>query len=309
MLEIILYMILGLAVFFAGLILAEKGLVLSSGERLKKVLKMFTSNVVSAMITGTIVTAIVQSSSAVSVITIGFVSSGVMTLAQAMGVILGANIGTTVTMHILALNIHSLEWILCLGGLLIMILSIFAKKPVWRYTGIAVFGFGLIFFGLSIMEWGVAPLQYNQGAVDMLARFGAEPLLAIFAGTLFTGVIQSSGVTSGIVLVMVREGMMNLMGGIGIILGANIGTCGTALLASIKANRVARCVAYFHVIYNILGVLMFIPMMQGFCLLISTLGTDLGRQIAIAQTIFNVVTAVLTIPLLKPLERLLNPQA
>lgn len=306
MLEIILYMILGLAVFFAGLMLAEKGLVLSSGERLKKVLNMCTSNVVSAMITGTMVTAIVQSSSAVSVITIGFVNSGVMTLAQAMGVILGANIGTTVTMHILTLDIHYLEWALCLTGLVIMLLSVPAKKPTIRFAGLALFGFGLIFFGLTIMEFGVAPLQYNQGAVDLLALFGAEPVLAILAGTLFTAVIQSSGVTSGIVLVMVREGMMNLLGGIGIILGANIGTCGTALLAAVKANRVARSVAYFHVIYNVLGVLMFIPMLQGFCLLVSTLGTDIGRQIAIAQTVFNVVTAVLTIPLLKPLERLLT---
>ena len=309
MLQIIILMLIGMAVFFCGLYLGEKGLVLGNGDRLKRTLQMFTSNIFAALLTGTIVTAITQSSSAVSVIVIGFVSGGVMNLYQAMGVILGANIGTTMTMHILALNITNLQWWLLAIGVLGMILGKMMKKDSQFYAGVSTFGFGLIFLGLAVLQAAVEPLQYDSGAVGLFAHFGTQPLLALVVGTLFTAIIQSSGVTSGIVLVLARQGMINLPGAIAIILGANVGTCATALLAAIRASSVARAVAYFHVLYNVLGVLMFIPLLPAFTALVSMWGNDLGYQIALAQTVFNVVTAILILPFLRPIERLLLRQA
>ncbi|AZR72430.1 hypothetical protein BBF96_02880 [Anoxybacter fermentans] len=306
MLKVILFVFIGLVVFFQGLHMAEKGLKKGAGTRLKRILEIFTSNLINSIITGTIVTAIIQSSSAVSVMVIGFVSGGVMTLYQGMGVIIGANIGTTMTIHILSLKMNHLEWILCLLGLLLMAYGWVKKVSRTWYSGLISFGFGLIFLGLNLLQVGLSPLQYHPMFLRWLMRFSTQPLLGIVSGLSFTALIQSSSATSGIVLTLARQGMLALKGAIGVILGSNIGTCITAVLAALKTNRFARRIACFHVIFNCFGVLLFIPMLNRFTKLITFLASEPGKQVAIAHTLFNLITAVIILPFIKPLEQLLR---
>lgn len=306
MLTNFLYVSAGIAFFFLGMSLAERGLVKGSGDRLKETLRVFTGNLGSAIITGTIVTAVVQSSSAVSVIVIGFVNGGVMTLYQGMGVILGANIGTTMTMHILTAQISSLEWWLMGSGLLLLAAGWVNRSTAFSSGGLIIFGFGLIFWGLNLLQLGVAPLQDEPFAIRWLQRVGDQPLLAILAGAGLTAIIQSSSAVSGIVLTFIRQGMITSLGAIGVILGANVGTCATALLAGVNTNHPARRLAYFHLIFNVFGVALFVPFLQVFAQALVSLSADSGRQIALAHTIFNVVSTILIIPLMRPLASLLE---
>ncbi len=296
----------GLIIFFVGLNLAEKSLKKGVGDGLKNILSLFTSNTLSGILTGLLVTAVIQSSSAVSVMVIGFISGGVMTLSQGMGVIIGSNIGTTVTLHILSLKINNLEWILCAFGLILYIGGRLNRNYKVKYSGIVCLGFGLIFLGLTILQMGVAPLQNQPIVIDWLQKFGQKPFLAILAGMVLTAFIQSSSATSGLVLTIAGQGMITLTGAIALILGSNIGTCFTALLAGIKVTRSARRLAYFHVIFNFFGVLLFIPMLKGFVALVSLMAVNLGRQIALAHTLFNLATAIAILPFIKFLEKLLT---
>ncbi|MCK4260535.1 MAG: Na/Pi cotransporter family protein [Halanaerobiales bacterium] len=306
MLEIILYMTIGLVLFFVGLHFSELGLKKSTGIRLQQILETFTSNIIAGIITGAIVTSVIQSSSAVTVMVIGFVNGGVMTIYQGMGVIIGSNIGTTITMHILSLKINYLESGLLLFGFAVMVLGWIKRKREISYGGLVSIGFGLIFLGLELIQTGVTPLQYNPRIMGWLMKFGDQPILGIFSGLGFTALIQSSSATSGIVLSIARQGMMTLKGAIAIILGSNVGTCVTALLAAMKTNKIARRVAYFHVIFNIFGVLFFIPILNNFSILVSRFSSDLGCQIAFSHTIFNFTTAIIILPFLRFLEHLLN---
>lgn len=308
LLTMILYVVTGLLIFFFGMHLAERGLVRGSGERLQHILHTFTGNLPSAVMTGTIVTAIVQSSSAVSVIVIGFVNGGVMSLYQGMGVILGANIGTTMTMHILTFQAESLEWWLIGLGLLAIVAGWVNHKQVVVYGGIVTVGFGLIFVGLSLLQEGVAPLQNEPFVIEWLMRFGNQPMLAILVGAGLTGIIQSSSAVSGIVLTIIRQGMITTTGAIGVILGANVGTCVTALLAGVNTNQIARRLAYFHLLFNLFGVVLFIPILRIFSQFVMTLSPDPGRQIALAHTIFNLTSVILITPLLKPLANFFTPR-
>jgi phosphate:Na+ symporter len=308
LLEIILYVVIGLIVFFLGMHLAEQGLVKGSGSRLQEILHMFTSNAFTGLLSGMMVTAVIQSSSAVSVMVIGFVSAGVMTLYQGMGVILGANIGTTVTMHILALKVDSLQYWLIVVGVLVLVAGWFRRSRTWHCTGLVLLGFGLIFGGLALLQHGVEPLQYHSSILRLLMRCGDEPLLGVGAGMVFTAIIQSSSATSGIVLTLIRQGMLSMSGAVGIILGANMGTCVTALLAGLKATQLARRLAIFHILFNTYGVILFLPFLSQFSKLVTLLSLEPGRQIAIAHTVFNLITAFFILPFLHPLERMLHPK-
>lgn len=307
MLEIILYVVMGLAMFFWGMHLAEKGLVEGSGSRLQRILHMFTSNAIAGILTGILVTALIQSSSAVSVLVIGFVNAGLMSLYQGMSVILGANIGTTITMHILALQVDSLEGWLMVSGSLLMVTAWVQRRRILYHAGLVLFGFGLIFFGLTLLQKGVEPLQYHPIVMGWLMHLGDEPVLAVLAGLFLTAMIQSSSATSGILLSIVRQGMLSMTAAVGFILGANVGTCVTALLAGVKSNRLARRLALFHVLFNTYGVLIFFPFLSQFSQIVILMDSEPGRQIAIAHTVFNLVTTLLILPFLHPLERMLRP--
>lgn len=306
MLEIIFYASLGLTLFFIGLHLTEKGLVKGTGTRLGRILQFFTSNTLTGILTGTMVTALIQSSSAVSVMVIGFVGGGVMTISQAIGVIIGANIGTTMTIHILSLQMQYLEWILSFSGLVVMVYGWMMRRERIIHSGLVALGFGLIFWGLKVIQLGLAPLQYQPGVMRWLMEFTTQPMLGILAGLGLTALIQSSSAVSGILLTIARQGMITLTGAIGVILGSNVGTCVTAMLAGVKSNAIARRVAYFHLIFNCFGVLLFIPFLGIFSQWVVLLADELGRQIALAHTIFNIITAIIILPFINPLGRILS---
>lgn len=306
MLETIFYTSLGLILFFIGLHLTEKGLIKGTGTRLERTLQFFTSNTLTGILTGIMVTALIQSSSAVSVMVIGCVGGGVMTISQAMGVIIGANIGTTMTIHILSLQMQYLEWILSLGGFVIMVYGWMMRREKIIHSGLVALGFGLIFWGLKSIQLGLTPLQYLPGIMEWLMELTTRPKMGILAGFGLTALIQSSSAVSGILLTIARQGMITLTGAIGVILGSNVGTCVTAMLAGIKSNSIARRVAYFHLIFNCFGVLISIPFLGIFSQWIALLTDELGRQIALAHTIFNIITTILILPFLNPLGRILS---
>ena len=306
MAKIIFLIIIGLGVFFIGLHLVEIGLKRGVGHRLKRILELFTSNILLAIITGTLVTALIQSSSAVSVMVIGLVSGGVMTLYQGMGVIIGSNIGTTMTIHILSFKVKYIEVIFLIIGLLFIIYSKLKKRTHMSYGGVVIFGFGVIFTGLSILQLALSPLKYSPMVMKYLTEFSNQPLLATLAGLGVTALIQSSSATSGIALTLTNQGILGLRGAVGIIMGSNIGTCVTALLAAIKSSQLARKVACFHIIFNFFGVIIFLPFLDNFIGLISRFGQNPGRLLAVAHTCFNLATAILILPFVKPLEKLLR---
>lgn len=306
LLKIIFSLVFGLIIFFFGLALSEKGLKKSAGSNLKNILRLFSSNLLSGIITGIFITAIIQSSSAVSVMTIGFVNSGIMTFYQGLGVIIGSNIGTTVTIHILSFKIPYIEWFLGIIGIVLLSIGSYKKQTAWKYSGLILLGFGLIFLGLTILQFAVAPLQYHPKVMGWLMNFAVQPLLGIIAGMGFTALIQSSSATSGLVLTIANQGMITLKGAIGVIWGSNIGTCITALIAGIRVNKTARNIAYFHVIFNIFGVLIFIPFLDYFTRVVADLSSDLGKQISIAHTLFNILTAIVIIPFIRLLANFLE---
>lgn len=306
LLEVSIYVVIGLLIFFLGLSLVESALRKITAQRLKAVLKLCTSNLASSIITGIVVTAVIQSSSAVTVMIISLVSGGVMSITQAMGVMIGSNIGTTVTLHILTFEINQWEWIFGFIGLVLLIYGLLNKRSEIQQGGLVFVGFSLIFFGLTILQLALAPLKTHPFAVSLFVQLGQKPFLAILAGLCFTALIQSSSATSGLVLTLATGGMISLKAALGIILGSNIGTCVTAILAGIKVNILARRIAYFHVIFNCFGVLVFIPLLDNFTVLINSLSMDLGRQIAVAHTLFNLATAILILPSLKLWERILG---
>jgi len=294
----------GLALFLGGLDVLSEGLKLAAGNTLRTVLQKLTVNRFLGAITGAVVTGILNSSSVTTVLVVGFVTAGVMSLAQSVGVIMGANIGSTVTAQLLAFNLSAYALIPVAIG---FFLHFSAKADRTRYAGMMIMGLGLVFYGMGLMSEGMTPLRTYQPFMDFLARM-ENPMLGILAGAIFTGLVQSSAATVGIAIAMASEGLLTLPAGIALALGANIGTCATALLAALGKPTEAVRAATVHVIFNILGVLIWLPfldLLSGMATAVSPAGTGLGekaelafevpRQIANANTIFNVINTVLFI--------------
>ncbi len=275
----------GLALFLYGMILISAGLQKVVGNRLKQTLENITRGRLRAVVTGTLVTAIVQSSSIVTVTALAFVNAGLLNLSQAAGVIMGANIGTTITAQIVAFKVGIICFPLIVFGFAI---STLAKKREIKYLGETILGFGILFLGMDLMSKGVSPLRSNPEALRLLSQFGKIPILGILAGASFTGIVQSSSATTGLVIAMGIERVIDLKTGIGLILGANIGTCVTALLASLGATKNAKRTAFFHLFFNVVGVLYMIPLLGVFTSMVAQTSSNLPRQIANAHTVFNV---------------------
>ncbi|MGI6652223.1 MAG: Na/Pi cotransporter family protein [Limnochordia bacterium] len=227
----------GLGLFLLGIQLLGDGLQRAAGERMRRILEMFTSHPLKAVLTGTAVTALLQSSSTTTVMIVGFVNSGLMSLSQAVGTIMGANIGTTITAQIVSFNIYSLAYpLIAIGALLYY----FSKKKLQRYAGMGILGFGLLLLGLSTMSTAVSPVRDYEPFLNLLVTIGDRPILGILAGALFTAVIQSSSATTGLVIAFSWQGIISLPAGLALIVGANLGTCITALLASLGSSVTAR---------------------------------------------------------------------
>ncbi len=278
----------GLGLFLYSISLLSGGMQKAAGDRIKNLLKKFTDTPLKGAFVGCTVTGIIQSSSITTVVVVSLINSGIMTLKQSAGIIFGANIGTTVTAQLVAFPVGKFALpIIAIGAFVY-----FVKSKDDSYLGQILLGFGLLFLGMEIMKGGVAPLKESEYFIGMLARFGETPLLGILAGAIFTGMIQSSSATTAIVIAMAQEGVIELGAAIPLIMGANIGTCVTALLASYGATKSAKRAAVLHVLFNVAGVLLFLPFISLVTQGVSSMGADVPRQIANAHTIFNVTSTL-----------------
>jgi phosphate:Na+ symporter len=307
----------GLGLFIFGMRIMSDGLKKIAGKKLRVVLSAVSSNRIIACITGTVVTSMVQSSSATTVMLVGFVDAGLMTLTQAVGVVLGANIGTTVTAQLIAFNISSYALPGIAAGVL---LRFFVTSKKWQNWGDAILGFGMLFFGLATMKAGLSPLKHEPAFVTFLTRFQAqnlnEILLCVLAGAAITMAVQSSSATVGITMALASQGLLSFEGSVAMILGENIGTTITAQLASIGSNVNARRTAMAHTLFNVLGVAFIVAIFPYFVeiviyattiilgignpdVLIGAEKPFISRHIANAHTLFNVINAILFLIILR----------
>ncbi|MBI5038535.1 MAG: Na/Pi cotransporter family protein [Nitrospirae bacterium] len=293
----------GIALLLYGIRLAGEGLQKAAGGRLRAILTSLTKNRYIGIGVGAVITAILQSSSAATVMLVGFVSSGLMTLNQTIGVILGADIGTTVTVQLLAFRVYDVAILFIAIGIGLMS---FAKRAVTREIGQGILGFAFIFFSIKIMSDSMIPLRESVYLKTLLLSIGESPLLGILLAALMTALVQSSAAVIGMVLALSLQNLMTLDVAIPIILGANIGTCAAAILTSIGANLEARQVAAAHILFKIIGVSLFYPLIGPFKDLIEYTASDIPRQIANAHTLFNVAIAVIFLPFANPFANLVR---
>ncbi|MFC1646265.1 Na/Pi cotransporter family protein [Candidatus Omnitrophota bacterium] len=291
----------GLGLFIYGIFMMGNGLQKAAGDRMRGLLKVLTGNPLMGTAVGAGVTALIQSSSATTVLLVGFVNAGLMTLKQSIGVILGADIGTTITAQIIAFKLTDLS----LPAIAIGVgLHFFGRKKYLKDIGLFFFGFGMLFLGLKIMTSQVAPFSENPAVKQIFIDLGGNPFMGILVGTLFTALFQSSSVTTGLVITLSALGLIDLNAAIYLILGCNIGTCVTALLASINTNVSARRTAAAHVLIKVLGVfiaLMFLPVLKS--IVLRTSG-DIARQCANFHTIFNIAITAIFLPLVNFLPKI-----
>jgi phosphate:Na+ symporter len=295
----------GLALFLAGLEQLADGLKRAAGGALKRMLGQLTTNRIMGALTGAFVTGALNSSSITTVLVVGFVTAGTMTLTQSVGVIMGANIGSTVTAQILAFNVSQYALLPVAVGFFLMFVKTTERRT---QIGMMIMGLGLVFFGMGIMSSAMAPLRSYEPFIEML-RTLRNPLAGLLVGALFTGVVQSSAATVGIAIALASEGFLTLEAGVAVALGANLGTCITAMLAAIGKPPEAVRAAVVHVIFNVLGVLVwffFIGRLTDIAVWLSPtvpelsgtakLAAEVPRQIANANTFFNVVNTCLFLP-------------
>ncbi len=294
----------GLSLFLYGMNKMSEGLKKSAGDRMRNILSALTKNKIIAMFVGAFVTMVVQSSSATTVMLVSFAQAQLMTFVQSLGVILGADIGTTVTAQLVAFQLTDYALLMIAFG---FGMTLFSKKDSLKHIGESILGFGILFFGMKLMSDAMEPLRAYEPFIQLLKGL-ENPLLGLLIGTIFTALIQSSSAFTGIIIVLAQQGLLTLDTGIPLIFGANIGTCITAGLASIGTRREARRVALAHVLFKIGGVVLFIfwiPTFADIIRSISPVGSGTGmdkladevpRQIANAHTIFNVSLALLFLP-------------
>ena len=295
--EISLFLIItgllgGLGMFLYGMEMMSDGMKMTAGDSMRSILEKLTSNRYIAVFIGAFVTMVIQSSSATTVMLVSFVNSGLLGFTQALGVVLGSNIGSTVTAQIVAFKITDYALLLIAAG---SIMSLFAKKDTVKHLGFVILGFGLLFYGMKVMSDTMKPLRSDPTFNSILTSF-ENPFLGILAGAIFTALVQSSSATTGIVITLASGGSITLEAGIPLIFGANIGTCITALLAGLNASRDAKRVAIGHVTFNVIGVLLFCFWIPTFADFVSQTSDNIPRQIANAHTIFNIVATVIFIP-------------
>ena len=282
----------GTALLLFGVRFVGEGLQRALGSRLRHVLSTLTGNRIKALAVGAGVTAVLQSSSATTVMLVGFASAGLLTLRQTIGVILGADIGTTITVQLLAFNILGFApLVLFLGWLLY---TAFAGRV--RYFGQGILGFGFLFLGMKLIADGTLPLQRSELAVQIFTALVAQPLILLLLAAVFSALVRSSAATIGVALSFAAGGLMNLDGAMAIIFGANIGTAASALLASVGANAEARRVALAHAAFKVIGVAIFLPFSVMFADLVRMTASDPQRQIANAHSLFNLIGALLFLP-------------
>lgn len=301
----------GLGLFIFGMQLMAEGLQKAAGDKLRRILEVLTTNRFMAVITGIILTVAVQSSSTTTVMVVGFVNAGLMTLAQAVGTIFGANIGTTVTAFLVSLRGFNE---LALPAVAIgVVLSFFTKRKSSRYIGQAILGFGILFLGMNTMSSSLKVLRTVPQFLNFVASFGQTPILGVIAGALFTVAVQSSSASTGVIVAMTLEGVLPLPSAIALVLGTNIGTCVTAMLASIGTNLTARRAAVSHVVFNFIGVVIFMFILRPFTQFVIYITPNIldpnvlvARQVAYAHIVFNVTNTLIALPFINQFVKLIT---
>ncbi len=305
----------GLALFLFGMEQMADSLKAAAGERMKSILARLTANRFMGAITGAFVTAVIQSSSVTTVLVVGFISAGLMSMAQSVGIIMGANVGTTITAQIVAFKVTKAA-LLMIGVGFTMLFA--GRKDHIRQYGEMLMGLGLVFFGMAVMSDAMSPLRSFQPFLDLMIKM-ESPLVGIAVAAAFTGLIQSSSATTGIVIVMASQGFITLPAGIALAFGANVGTCVTAMLASIGKPREAVRAAMVHIAFNIAGVLVWVLFIDDLARVVTAispvhaeltgvdrLGAETPRQIANAHTIFNISNTLLFIGFTTQVARLVE---
>ena len=304
----------GLSLFLFGMDKMSDALKNVAGEKMKDILGILSNNRIMGLITGAIVTAVIQSSSVTTVMLVGFVSAGLMSLSQTVGVILGADIGTTITAQIVAFKVTKYALLLLAIGFGMLFIS---KREKIQQYGYMVMGLGMIFFGMGVMKDAMEPLRTYQPFIDLMANM-SNPILGILVAAIFTALVQSSSASMGVVIVLAMQGLITLEAGISLALGANIGTCVTAGLASLGKPREAVRVAVCHVLFKIIGVLIMLPLIGPFAKFVIFISPSpaegltglqaaaavLPRQVANAHTLFNIGIGVLFLPFVTQFARL-----
>ena len=301
--EIIISIMGGLGLFLFGMNLMGEALEKAAGSRLKKIIELLTSNIFMGVLVGTVVTAIIQSSSATTVMVVGFVNAGIMTLPQAVGVIMGANIGTTVTAQLVSIDMNGLAPIALGIGI---ILYLFGGKPKTKHIAEVLIGFGILFTGMDFMKEAVKPLAGYSGFTNALLTFGKYPILGLLLGFGITAIIQSSSASMGMLVVLASQGLIPLNSALPILYGQNIGTCVTSLLSSIGASISARRAALIHLMFNVLGTIIFLIFLNGIVVkaVVYMDPDNVARQIANVHTIFNITSTLMLLPFNKIIIKL-----
>lgn len=309
-LSIALGIISGLGLFLFGMSLMSDGLQKAAGRRLKGFIERMTRNRFIAVVAGTVVTMVIQSSSATSVMLVGLVNAGVMQLSQAVGVIMGANIGTTITSQLISLEISTIAPLMVMIG---MIIKMTAKIETKKHLADILIGLGILFIGMDLLKDSLSPLREVEWFRTLLVDFQYNPILGIFTGFALTLILQSSSASMGILVALAAEGMIPLGSALYILYGDNIGTCTTALIASIGSSTNARRVGVIHLTFNILGTIIFSLILGPIIARVVT-SIDPGsvaRQIANAHSLFNIINVIILFPfggLLLKLSTILVPE-
>jgi phosphate:Na+ symporter len=302
-LDIAINLIGGLGLFLYGMSLMGDGLQKSAGDKLKKIVELLTSNIIIGVFVGALVTAVIQSSSATTVMVVGFVNAGIMQLSQAIGVIMGANIGTTVTAQLVSFKLDGLAPITLGIGI---VLYLFASNGKIKNIAEILLGFGILFTGMEFMKDAVEPLAEFKGFTDALTSFGQRPLLGLLLGIGITAIVQSSSASMGILIALAAQGIIPLSSALPILYGQNIGTCVTSLISSIGANRNAKRAAIMHLLFNIIGTVIFLIFLNKPVIGIVTKinPSNVARQLANTHTLFNIVSVIILLPFAKFIVKL-----
>jgi phosphate:Na+ symporter len=294
----------GLGIFLMGMEMSGDGLKEAAGERMRGILSALTSNRVFGLLIGIVATAILQSSSATTVMLVGFVSATMMNLTQAIGVMIGAKIGTTVTAQLIAFNLSEYSLLLVAVGFLMRVVS---KKKSLKQGGNIILGFGLIFFGLGVMGGAMRPLRTVPEFSELLVSLGKQPLLGILVAVAFTGIVQSSAATIGLAIALCASGLLSLEAGLPLAWGAHVGTCATALLSSLGTGREGKQVAVSHLIFSVLGVAVAFPFLgyfvDGARVVTAWMGSEsVARELVNGHMLFTIATGIVLLPFIKQVE-------
>lgn len=296
--QIVIPLMGGLGLFLYGMSIMSAGLEKSAGDKLEKLIEKLSGNILWGVLVGTVVTATIQSSSATTVMTVGFVNAGIMNLTQAIGIIMGANIGTTITAQMLTIDIGQ---IVPVGIAVGVAIKMFSKNNKSLVYGEIILGLSILFFGMELMKSALSPLKDYEGFTLMISNISKGGIAGtaggFFIGLLVTAVVQSSSATTGIMLALASSGSLPIEAAFPVLMGTNVGTCMTALISSIGANKTAKRAAFMHLLFNVIGTLVFILLFSNLAMgIVKMISSSPQRQLADAHTLFNVINTALLIP-------------